>query len=87
MIFPMVMKDQNIENKEVNDNSTDEKVDQSTENKEVNDNSKIERIDELKKKIMILEWDLKKNQLNPGKQIYLENLKKELNELNNELNK
>ena len=36
------------------------------------------KIDDMKKKIMILEWDKGKNQLNPGKQVYLDNLKEKL---------
>lgn len=43
-----------------------------------------EKINELKKKIMILEWDKEKNQLNPGKASYLEKIKEEVIKLENE---
>jgi len=45
---------------------------------------KAERIEEIKKKVMILEWDKEKNQLNEGKHVYLQNLKEELKNLQNE---
>jgi hypothetical protein len=45
----------------------------------------IDRIAYLKKKIMILEWDKEKNQLNPGKATYLEKIKNEVIELENNL--
>jgi len=41
----------------------------------------IERIEELRKKIMTLEWDREKNQLNFGKTSQLEECKKELEKL------
>lgn len=44
-----------------------------------------EKINELKKKIMILEWDKEKNQLNPGKASYLNKIKEEVIELQNEI--
>jgi hypothetical protein len=47
-------------------------------------NEKQQRIDYLKKKIMILEWDKEKNQLNPGKATYLKKIKEELIELHNQ---
>lgn len=43
------------------------------------------KIDEIKGKIMILEWDKEKNQLNAGKAVYLENLKKEMSSLQEKL--
>ena len=50
------------------------------ENNQIN-----ETINELKKKIMILEWDKEKNQLNPGKNTYLKKIKEKVNELENEI--
>lgn len=41
----------------------------------------IEKRSELRKKIMTLEWDRKRNQLNFGKTWQLEECKKELEEL------
>jgi len=41
------------------------------------------KIEELESKIKILQWDKDKNQLNPGKVSYLENLKKEVDALKN----
>lgn len=44
-----------------------------------------DKINYLKKKIMILEWDKDKNQLNPGKVTYLEKIKKEVLELEKQI--
>ena len=51
----------------------------------VEDKEIKEKINDMKKKVMILEWDKGKNQLNPGKQVYLDNLKKEVEKLEEEL--
>ena len=41
----------------------------------------LEKIDELKKKIMTLEWDRGRNQINFGKTRQLDQYKKELKDL------
>lgn len=43
----------------------------------------IEKVAELKKKIMTLEWDKERNQINFGKTSQLEEYKKELEKLEN----
>ena len=47
----------------------------------------VEEISELRRKIMTLEWDKKRNQLNFGKNKHLEKLKEDLEKLNSNLQK
>lgn len=70
-----------IEEKEPNASQEMEPKKQEKELSKQEMQDKTERIDEIKKKIMILEWDKEKNQLNPGKHTYLKKLKEELNSL------
>jgi hypothetical protein len=65
------------------------------ENKEAKNDAKKEeimtkadiqaKIDDIKGKVMILEWDKEKNQLNVGKAVYLKKLKEELISLQEKL--
>ena len=45
----------------------------------------IERKDVLKRKIMTLEWDKKRNQINFSKESFLKKYRKELEDINLEL--
>lgn len=45
----------------------------------------IEKIAELKKKVLILEWDKKRSQINFGKNKQLEEYKKEIEAIENKL--
>lgn len=47
----------------------------------MDESERITKISELKKKILILEWDKKRNQINFGKNVQLEEYKKELEEI------
>lgn len=51
----------------------------------MNEADLVEKRSELKKKILVLEWDKKRSQLNFGKNNQLEEYKKELETIENQL--
>jgi len=51
----------------------------------MNEEELVERRSELKSKILTLNWDLKRSQLNSGKSQQLEEFKKELAEIEGKL--
>jgi len=51
----------------------------------MNEAELVEKRSELKKKILVLEWDKKRSQLNFGKNNQLEEYKKELDTIESEL--
>ena len=51
----------------------------------MNEAELVEKRSELKKKILVLEWDKKRSQLNFGKNNQLEEYKKELETIENQL--
>jgi hypothetical protein len=45
------------------------------------------RILEMRQKLQVMEWDVQRNQINPAKRVKYEALKKEIDELQQEMNK